>query len=237
MGVVGDFLRALGQLGDRRFRAVVLRGLGLTLGLLAGLGALLVAVLRWLIPDVATLPLIGDLSGLDAAAALAGILAMLGLSVVLMVPVAAAFTGLFLDEVSDAVEARHYPHLPPAPGTPILVGLAEAARLMTLTLVLNLVGLGLFAVIGPLAPVLFWAINGWLLGREFFMQVALRRLPRAQAAALRRRHGGQVWLAGTLMAVALSLPLFNLLVPVLAAASFTHSFARLAGRAPQPANA
>ncbi len=38
---------------------------------------------------------------------------MIVLSAVLMVPVAAAFTGVFLDEVADAVEARHYPHLVP----------------------------------------------------------------------------------------------------------------------------
>ena len=41
-----------------------------------------------------------------------------------MVPVASAFTGLFLDDVADAVEARHYPDLPPAPR----LGLAESLR-------------------------------------------------------------------------------------------------------------
>jgi uncharacterized protein involved in cysteine biosynthesis len=106
----------------------------------------------------------------------------------------------------------------------------EAARLFALTLFLNIVALGLFFVIGPRAPVAFWAVNGWLLGREFFMQVALRRLPRAQAVALRRRFGWQIWLAGALMAAGLTLPLANLLVPVLASASFTHSFARFSAQ-------
>lgn len=230
MGILGDFLRALGQLGDRRFRAVLWRGVGLTLLLLVAVTALVVAGLRWITPDAATLPLLGDLAGFDAVVSVAGVLVMLVLSVFLMVPVAAAFTGVFLDQVSDAVEARHYPHLPPAPGTPVVAGLAEAARLFALTLFLNIVVLGLFFLIGPLAPVAFWAVNGWLLGREFFMQVALRRLPRVQAVALRRRFGGQIWLAGALMAAGLTLPLANLLVPVLASASFTHSFARFSAR-------
>jgi len=39
-----------------------------------------------------------------------------------------------------------------------------------------------------------------------------------------------VWLAGFLMAVPLSLPLFNLLVPVLAVATFTHLVHRLSAR-------
>lgn len=231
MGIFGDFLRALGQLGDRRFRAVLWRGVGLTLVLLIAVTGLVVGGLRWVTPDAVSLPLVGDLSGFDAAVSVAGVLVMMGLSVFLMVPVAAAFTGIFLDEVSDAVEARHYPALPPAPGTPLVVGLAEAGRLFALTLILNILALGLFFFIGPLAPILFWAVNGFLLGREFFMQVALRRLPRAEAIALRRRYGGQIWLAGGLMVAGLNLPLANLLVPVLASASFTHTFARLSGRA------
>jgi len=32
--MLGDFFRALGQLGDRRFRSVLWRGIGLTLALL-----------------------------------------------------------------------------------------------------------------------------------------------------------------------------------------------------------
>ena len=34
---------------------------------------------------------------------------MIGLSVFLMVPVASAFTGFFLEDVAEAVEDRHYP--------------------------------------------------------------------------------------------------------------------------------
>ncbi len=37
-------------------------------------------------------------------------------------------------------------------------------------------------------------------------------------------------LPGCLMAVPLSVPLVNLLIPILGAASFTHMFHRLAGR-------
>ena len=74
---------------------------------------------------------------------------------------------------------------------------------------------------------LFWGLNGFLLGREYFTLVAMRRLGPAGAKALRSRHAGRVWLAGTLMAIPLSIPLVNLLVPVLGAASFTHLFHRL----------
>jgi uncharacterized protein involved in cysteine biosynthesis len=70
-------------------------------------------------------------------------------------------------------------------------------------------------------------VNGWLLGREYFLLAALRHLEPDAARALMRDNIGQVWLAGTLMAAPLSLPLISLFVPVLGAATFTHLFQRL----------
>ena len=80
----------------------------------------------------------------------------------------------------------------------------------------------------PLAPFVFWLVNGFLLGREYFQLVAVRRMPVAEAAALRRRHAGRLWLAGVLMAVPLSVPVLNLVVPIVEVAVFTHQFHRLA---------
>jgi len=55
----------------------------------------------------------------------------------------------------------------------------------------------------------------------------MRRLGRKGAKALRARHPLQIWVAGTLMAAPLSVPILNLLIPVLGAATFTHLFHRL----------
>ena len=44
---------------------------------------------------------------------------------------------------------------------------------------------------------------------------------------MRRTHYVTVWAAGILMAVPLSVPLVNLLVPILGAATFTHIFHKL----------
>ena len=44
------------------------------------------------------------------------------------------------------------------------------------------------------------------------------------AKRLRRRHAGTIWMAGVLMAVPLSVPLLNLLIPILGAATFTHLY-------------
>ena len=94
-------------------------------------------------------------------------------------------------------------------------------------IVVNTVALLLYAFVGPFAPLMFWAVNGYLLGREYFQTVAARRMTRAEAKALRKAHRGKIWLAGTLMAAPLSLPFVNLVIPVLGVATFTHLFHRI----------
>lgn len=227
MRVLADFLKAVAQMGDPAFRGVLLRGIGLTLALLAGLYVLVLWLVNWLLPDSVSLPLIGDVGWIDNVASGASILLMLVLSVFLMVPVASAFTSLFLDDVADAVERRHYPHLPPAPRLGLLAGLRDTAGYLGLLVLGNALALVLYLAFPPAGPFIFLALNGYLLGQEYVQIAAMRRLGRAGARDLRRRHRGQIWLAGVLMAVPLTIPLVNLLIPVLGAATFTHLFHRL----------
>ncbi len=225
-----DFFCAVGQLGDPRFRKVLLKGLGLTLGLLVAITWGMVTLVGFVIPDVLSLPFVGEVSFVGGVAMWLAALLMIVLSVVLMVPVAGAFTGLFLDEVADAVEAKHYPHLAPNAAQPITMAIRESLGFFGVIVGVNLVALILFFFVGPLAPILFYAVNGYLLGREYFTMAAMRRMERAEAHALRKRHNTQIWMAGTLMAVPLSIPLVNLFIPILGAATFTHMFQRLSAR-------
>jgi CysZ protein len=220
------FFAALGQMTDPRFIRVLWRGVALSVGLLAALGLALWFGVESLIPGAVTLPFIGTVGGLGIAATIGVILAMALASVFLMVPVAAAFSALFLDEVADAVEGAHYPG---QKGTPLTLseGLADSVVLFLVMVVVSLLALALSVFLGPFGPMLFWALNGWLLGREYFLMAARRHVPRDQARALMRRHSGTLWLAGTLMAAPLSLPLVGLFIPVLGAATFTHLFQRL----------
>lgn len=228
MPIIGDFFRALGQLGDPRFRRVLALGIGLSLLLLIGAYAGLVGLLQLLLPSSQIeLPWIGVIGTLPDLASWASAPLMLLLSVFLMVPVASAFTGMFLEDVAGAVEAKHYPHLPPAPAIPFLTGLRETLSFLGLVIVVNLLALIAYFFAGPFAPFLFFGVNGFLLGREYFTLAAMRRMDRMDAKALWRKHSLQIWIAGMLMAVPLSLPLINLLVPVLGAATFTHIFHRL----------
>lgn len=207
---------------------ILVQSVGLTVALFLATSFGLGWLIAFLVPDEITLPLIGKVEELDNLLAITAIPILLALSVFLMVPVASLFMELFIDRIVRAVEDRHYPHLPPATPQPMLDALRDAARFAAVFVVANLAAIVIYLAVPPLAPVTFWAVNGYLLGREYFTAVATRRMPRADAHALRRRHRLRVWMAGTAIAVPLTLPLVNLFVPLLGVATITHQFHRLA---------
>ena len=88
--IFAAFFRALGQLGDRRFRRVVIQGVLLALALLFVAYALFLQLVWWLSPDQIDLPVIGPVTGMDTLLGWTSVLFMIGLSVFLMVPVASA---------------------------------------------------------------------------------------------------------------------------------------------------
>lgn len=223
------FAAALGQLPDPRFRWVLIQGVGLTLLLLFGLFAFAFWGIAWLVPDAITLPLIGTIGISDTLLSWGSLILMMVLSVFLMVPVASAFTGIFLDEVADAVEARHYTHLGPAPNVGLMDNIRESLTFLGIILIANLAALILYFT--PLAPFVFYGLNGFLLGREYYRMIAVRRMGRSEAGKSFRSNLITVWVAGTLMAVPLSIPVINLLIPILGVATFTHIFHGLNTRA------
>ncbi len=222
------FFKALGQLGDRRFRRVVFLGVLLALALLFGVYVLFLQVIWWFSPETVDLPVVGPITGLHTLLGWTSVFFMIGLSVFLMVPVASAFTGLFLEDVADAVEDRHYPDLPPATPLSLAEGLRQSVNFLGVVIAVNTGALFLYPFVGPGIPILFWAVNGYLLGREYFSLVALRRLPPGEVKAMRRRNRWTLWAAGTLMAAPLSVPILNLAIPVLGVATFTHLYHQLA---------
>ena len=227
--IISSFLKAVGQMTDPRFLGVLLAGLGLTLALLVAFFVGFTTVLGWVVPDSFSLPWIGEITWVDTALTWASVPLMLLLSAVLMIPVASAFIGMFLETIAGAVERRHYPNLPAARPIGIAEGLLDAIKFIGVLIGVNLVALVAYLLIPPLAPFLFWAVNGILLGREYAQVVALRRAGAQGAAAFRKRHRTTIFAAGVLMAVPLTIPVVNLLVPILGVATFTHLYHRLGG--------
>ena len=221
---------ALGQLGDSRFRRVFLIGLGLSLALLVGFTAGFAWLTEAITPDKIWMPVLGEVQWLDDLLSWGAVFLLLFLSMFLMIPVASAITSMFLDDVAGAVEARHYPDLPSAGSVPFGDALRDTINFLGVLIAANIFAIVLYVFLPPLIPLIFWGVNGFLLGREYFTMVAIRWGGRVRAKELRRRYIGTIWLAGTLMAIPLSVPLLNLLIPILGAATFTHLYHGLTTR-------
>jgi CysZ protein len=160
MDVFGDFTRALAQIGDKRFRRVIGLGLLLAVALLGLSYAALLGVVDLLAPASVEIPGIGPVSGIDTLISWGSAVLMLVLSIFLMIPVAVAFAGLFLEDVAQAVEDRHYPGLPPVQRVGLGQTLIETINFLGLVIAVNTAGLVLYLFAGPAIPLIFWGLNG-----------------------------------------------------------------------------
>ena len=229
-----SFRLALSQLSDPRFRRVMVIGVLLALALLVAFTAGFLWLTDSMVPEDIWLPVLGEVQWVDDLLSWGAFFLMLLLSTFLMIPVASAMTSFFLDDVADAVEARHYLNLPQTRPVPFFEALRDSINFLGVLLLANVLGVILYVVavlvFPPAAPFVFWALNGFLLGREYFTLVAMRWVGRQEAKRLRRRFIWTIWLAGTLMAMPLSVPLLNLVIPILGAATFTHLYHALTRR-------
>ncbi len=222
-----SFFLALGQLGDPRFRRVLGLGIVLTFALLVASYASLLWLVNSVVGEEATLPVLGQVRWLNDLLSVSSFIFMIVLSVFLMVPVASAITSMFLDEVAQAVEDRHYPGLPKVPGVPFGEALRDTINFLGVLIGANILALILYAFLAPAALFIFWGLNGFLLGREYFTLAAMRRVGRVKAKEMRAKYTGTIWMAGILMTIPLTIPFVNLLIPILGAATFTHIYHKL----------
>ncbi|MEL7181357.1 MAG: EI24 domain-containing protein [Pseudomonadota bacterium] len=222
--ILSAFLKAVAQLPDRRFRAVLWRGIGLTIALLVAIYAGLLWLIEWLTQEPITMPGVGEVTWIGDLLGWGSLGLVIVLSIFLMVPVASAITSLFLDEVAQAVEDKHFPSLPATPRPSFWEGLRDTVNFLGVLIAANIFAFILYAIFPFAAIFIFYALNGYLLGREYFQLAAMRRIGRQGAKDLRKANSGTIWLAGCLMAVPLTFPLVNLIIPILGAATFTHLF-------------
>lgn len=215
-----DLYRAFGQLQDPRTRGVVWLGLGGALALMAAT----IAAMVWLLRSTAVV----DLGWLDLIIDVLGGAAAVVLAFLFFPGLVTGVSGLFVERVADAVEARDYPGLAPARSPGLAETLGNASRFLALVLVLNAVALVFVYLIPGVNLIVFYALNGFLLGREYFELVALRRLDLAEMRARRRAHGPRIFAAGVIIAVLATIPVVNLLIPVVATAFMVHVERRLA---------
>ena len=230
---------AFRQIGDPAFRRVFVLSVAAALAVFLVLWALAwwglawsgEALSQWMLDTGSGGFWTGILEWLFGAA---GIFAVLIASFILFPAIMVLAMSFLLEDVVAAVERRHYPNLPPARAQPIGEMVMGALAFAGITVALNLLFLPVYLLllfVPPLNLFVFYLLNGYLLGREYFELVAVRRIELASAKRLRRAYRGRVLLAGAAIAFLLTLPLINLVMPIVATGFMLHIFEGLRQRA------
>lgn len=217
-----DLARAFALLGERRVRTVLLLGIGLSLLTLIGLVLGVNALLDW---AAAT-----GYGWLDQVIEVLGVLGTLVVAWFLFPAISVAVSSLFLERVVDATEMRYFPDLPPPRPIPMLEAAGSGLKLLGAALLFNLLALPLYFV--PLLNIPVWLLlNGYLVGREYAELVGLRRLDPPAFVVLRRQQRVLLWIWGVVIAFLLTLPVVNLVAPIVGASFMTQRFHRQLGDA------
>lgn len=226
------FSKALKQLPDPAFRRVLL------LGVIGGLAVLLIlggliwwgareAILAWSQPEWGYEWLNEFIGG--AVDWLLGIAAGLGGVAVawfLFPLVVTSVVGLLLEDVARAVERKHYPELGEARQVPVLTSIINSLKFIATAVLLNILALPLYLLPGA-NILIYYGLNGVLLGREFYQMLSERRLNETDARILKRRNSAKIFGFGVLVAFVMTIPVINLAAPLVATAAMLHLLERI----------
>lgn len=138
--------------------------------------------------------------------------------------------GFFIEDLVGEVEKLHYPDLDENVMKPQGGFLWSSCKFGLLTLMINLAALPIILIFLFLPPInifVFTALNGYLLGREYFELVACRRLRKDRIRNLWRRNRIQLIFSGMVITFLYSIPVINFLMPAIGVAYMVHTFNRI----------
>jgi CysZ protein len=212
------FSKSFAQLPHPTFRKVIFSGI---------IGALLTFFILWgavtgFLFDVVLV----NIPWLDSAIDWLGSIATVAVVWLLFPAVASVIIGFLLEDIAEAVENKHYPNLPPANSIPWGETLVEAIKFAGVMILLNILALPIYLLFPAINLLVFYGLNGYLISREYFELVAQRRVGFKKAKALRKAYQGKLLIAGALTAFLLTIPLVNLIAPVVGTAVMVHLFHR-----------
>ncbi|TNE39372.1 MAG: sulfate transporter family protein [Alphaproteobacteria bacterium] len=206
---------AVSQLGDPAFRSVMIKSLGLTLLVFILLGFGVSEALNF-VPQFEWSWVNTVISFFSAFGFVLGGFFLFPL-------VISALIGLFLDDISDAVERKYYPNDDPAEDIPLLSSIWDAIKFLGLVALCNIVALPLYFIPG-INLFVYYLLNGYLISREYFQMVAIRHHDTEEVTRLRKTNATELYLLGIVVAFCLTVPILNLITPIIATAAMVHLY-------------
>jgi len=206
--------QAFQQLFAPAFRAVLLKCVAFTIGLLA----VLIIGIEWTFSHFVQLP-----GWIEKTIEWLGGLALVVGSIFLIPPVSSLIAGLYVDDIAAEVESTTYPQDPPGKPVATLPAIGLALKFFVVVLAVNILAVFLLLIPG-INLIAFYLGNGYLLGREYFELAAMRHMPPDEAKQLRRANRVTVLLCGLIIAAIASVPILNLITPLFATAFMVRIF-------------
>ena len=142
-------------------------------------------------------------------------------------PLMVVLGGIFSEEIAHHVEKKHYPNRVGHRSVGIAESIKTGGHLLLKSLIVNILLIPIYIVGGffPIISVLiFFGVNGYLLGREFFEIVASRHIGRDDRVLFwKANRGGSIFI-GVFIVCLSTVPLLNLISAMLGMIITTHFF-------------
>lgn len=142
----------------------------------------------------------------------------------LLVPIILVF---FLDNIAASVEEKHYKPVRVLRKQPLIETMVVSIKFSLLSIFVNIVACPfyiLFFFLGPINIIIFYILNGYLFGREYFELVTYRRLDPNMINVLKQSKKGQIFIFGFIITFLTTLPIINFIAPILGVATMVHLF-------------
>ena len=220
--MINLFLISFSQLPDPAFRRVIIKAILLSVFVFVFLAIIVWFVLSetnfftfWLFETFADM--------------LGGFTAIL-IAWLLFPTLASFFITLFLEDIVEAVESRHYPGVILEKLNNPSATFINSLRFTAIALLLNILAIPFYFFtiwFPPMGIFVFYCLNGYLLGREYFELVALRHIKMEDIPSIRQSNRWQLFLFGSVTTFLFTIPIINFLAPILGVTGMTHFFRKL----------
>lgn len=171
--MISVFIKGINQLSDKATRKYLWFSI---------LSALITFIALWsLIGWVLSETSISQIGWLEGIIDVLGGVATFALTWFLFPATVSAVIGLFLDQVAECVEKRHYPGLPRTNGLPVGEGIVMSLKFVGILIVLNILMLP-FLFLGPVFP------RGFLSRKRVFTWTRILRVCCISSSFAKRSH-------------------------------------------------
>ncbi len=144
----------------------------------------------------------------------------------LVMPVIVSF---FDEYIAERIERHEYPKLAIGKGQPFWPDLRHDIWFTLKAILLNILVLPLY-FLPPFNLFIYYLLNGYLLGKQFFIMAAGRHLGKPEANRLSQQYRWTVLIAGASIAALATVPVINLITPFWGVAMMVHLYQILADK-------